>query len=189
MRGSIAQRFPKGNGLVPLYAGRQTLWVDASAMTPRTTGGATAGLYQSTTNFVMNNTMDFNASTASYAQFRISMPKAWNRGTITFQPYWMPDATDTVTNTFICGMQAQALSDADTIDTAFPAIVSVSDAMIAANVLHVGAESAAITVGGSPVNNDLIYFQVGRDVADTLTKTVSLIGVKIFYTTNAANDA
>jgi hypothetical protein len=155
---------------------------------PRNSAGATVGLYQSATNFIMNNTMDFNATTNSFAHFSLAFPKAWDRGTITFQPHWMPDSADTITNSFFCTFSAQAISDGDTIDTAMPAAVSVTDTMNSVGTLHVGPESAAVTVSGGPLVGDLVYCQVGRDVTDTLIKTVYFIGLRIFYNTNAIND-
>jgi hypothetical protein len=46
------------------------------------------------------------------------------------------------------------------------------------------------TIGGSPAAGDLTCFQVYRDVsADNLAEDALLLGIKIFYTIDAANDA
>ena len=59
-----------------------------------------------------------------------------------------------------------------------------------ANDLAVTAESNAITIGGSPGADEYVFLQIFRDVsADSLTADAKLLGVKLFFTTDAANDA
>ena len=54
----------------------------------------------------------------------------------------------------------------------------------------VSAESNAVTIAGSPAAGDLCFFQINRDVsADAQTGDARLLGIKLIYTTNAANDA
>jgi len=58
------------------------------------------------------------------------------------------------------------------------------------NDLMVSAESNAVTIAGSPAAGDLCFFQINRDVsADAQTGDARLLGIKLIYTTNAANDA
>ena len=50
--------------------------------------------------------------------------------------------------------------------------------------------SVAVTIAGSPGANEYTFFQISRDVsADDLTADARLLGIKLFYTTSAANDA
>ena len=54
------------------------------------------------------------------------------------------------------------------------------------------ADSGAVTIAGSPADDDLTFFQLYRDAADgsdTFTGDARLMGIKLFYTTDAANDA
>ena len=56
--------------------------------------------------------------------------------------------------------------------------------------LLVSAESGAVTIAGTPADNDLCYFRVGRDVSgDAMAGDARLHGIKLFYTTDAVNDA
>ena len=58
--------------------------------------------------------------------------------------------------------------------------------------LLVTAESGAVTIAGTAADNDLCYFRVGRDVSDgndDMAGDMRLHGIKIFFTTDAANDA
>jgi hypothetical protein len=59
-----------------------------------------------------------------------------------------------------------------------------------ANDLMVNVESGAVTIGGSPADADEVFFNIYRDVsADSQTADARLLGVKLFFTTDAANDA
>ena len=56
----------------------------------------------------------------------------------------------------------------------------------------VSAESAAITIAGSPAVDQLCYFRMFRDVSatnDDMAGDCRLHGIKLFFTTDAANDA
>ena len=135
--------------------------------------------------------LDFDASADEHAQFQIAFPKSWNEGTITFQVYWTTTATDT--DGVAWGLQGVAVSDNDTIDVAYgTAVVVTDDALSAAEDQCVTSESGAVTIAGSPAVDDIVYFRIFRDVSDgndDMTEDARLIGVKIFFTTDAANDA
>ena len=135
--------------------------------------------------------LDFDTSADEHAQFQISMPKSWNEGTITAQFYWTTTATDT--DGVSWGIQGVCVSDNDTIDVAYGTAIVVDDAALgAAEDLCVSAATAAITLGGSPAAGDLAFFRVFRDVSDsndTAAEDARLIGVKIFFTSDATNDA
>ena len=58
------------------------------------------------------------------------------------------------------------------------------------NDLAVTAESGAVTIAGSPSTDEYVFFQISRDVsAADLTADAKLLGIKLFFTTDAANDA
>ncbi len=57
---------------------------------------------------------------------------------------------------------------------------------------QVTAESSAVTIAGSPAADQQTYFQLYRDAnagGDTFTGVARVLGIKIFYTTDAFNDA
>jgi len=48
-----------------------------------------------------------------------------------------------------------------------------------------------MTIAGSPADDDQTFFQLYRDAADgsdTFTGEARVLGIKLFYTTDAAND-
>ena len=62
----------------------------------------------------------------------------------------------------------------------------------AAEELLITAESAAVTIAGTPAEGDLTYFQIFRDVSDsndTATEDAHLIGVQLFWTSNTTVDS
>ena len=55
--------------------------------------------------------------------------------------------------------------------------------------MDVTAVSGAVTIAGAAVNT-LTCFQISRDVsADSQSGAARLLGIKLFFTTDAANDA
>jgi hypothetical protein len=173
-------------------AGKETIWIPSAAITPTQSNGCASRTQVETTSGRPDmDVLDFDASSDEHAQFSVAFPKSWNAGTITFQVYWTTTATDT--DGVSWGLQGVAVSDNDTIDVAYGTAVVVDDAALsAAEDLCVTAESGAVTVAGSPADNDIVYFRIFRDVSDsndTAAEDARLIGVKIFFTTDLANDA
>ena len=76
-------------------AGKETMWVPASAMYGATTNGADAQQVETTATRPDMKVLDFDASTAEYSQFSVGFPKSWNAGTVTYQVYWTPSSTNT----------------------------------------------------------------------------------------------
>lgn len=163
--------------------GKETIWLPASAMVTPTTNGAASGTTNGTN--VVYKTLDFDQTTSESAQFQIAMPKSWNLGTLTFIAYW---TASTGSGTVTWSLAAGAVSNDDVLDSSFGTAVTVTDTLIATGDLMVADESGAITVGGTPAAGDLVCFKILRDVTDTLSGDAKLIGIKVIYTTNAADD-
>ncbi len=175
-----------------LQVGKQTIWVPANAMTPTASNGCAAVATVETTSGRPDlYVLDFDDGSDEHAQFTVAFPKSWNLGTITFQVFWTSTATDT--DGVSWGLQGVGMADNETQDVAYGTAVVVDDAcQSAAEELYVTAESSAVTIAGTPADDDLTYFRIFRDVSDandTAAEDARLIGVKIFYTTDAANDA
>jgi hypothetical protein len=181
----------QGNGSALKIAGKETMWVPAAAMYGPTTNPADAALVETTATRPDLNVWDFDASTQQYTQFTVAMPKSWNEGTVTYQVYWSPSTTNT--GNCIFGLQGVACADGDTIDVAFGTAIEVTDAGIGTvEDQQITAESSAMTVAGSPAAGEQSYFQLFRKAADggdTFTGESRVLGIKLFFTTDAANDA
>ena len=188
---------PKGTGVLKSataaikIAGKETIWIPATAMYAPTTNPADSALVETTATRPDLNVFDFDASTKQYTQFTIGMPKSWNEGTLTYQVYWSPSTTNT--GNCIFGLQGVACADGDTIDVAYGTAIEVTDAGIGTvEDQQITSESSAMTVAGSPAAGEQSYFQLYRDAADgsdTFTGECRVLGIKLFFTTDAANDA
>lgn len=188
---------PKGTGVLKSataavkIAGLETMWVPASAMYGATTNPADAQQVETTAVRPDMKVLDFDASTDEFAQFSVAFPKSWNEGTVTYQVFWTPSSTNT--GDCIFGLQGVAIGDGDTIDVAYGTAVNVTDAGIGTiEDQQVSAVSSAVTIAGSPAVDQQTYFQLYRDAnagGDTFTGDARVLGIKIFFTTDAANDA
>jgi hypothetical protein len=181
----------QSNGSAVKVAGKETMWVPAAAMYATTTNGADGpNQVELTAGQPEVKSLDFAADADDFAQFSVAMPKSWNEGTLTYQPYWSVSGSDA--GTVQWGLQAVAISDDEDIDSAFGTVVltTAKAASGTADDLMISAESGAMTVGGSPAAGDNVFFQIYRDVSGgSQTDAARLIGIKIFFTTDAANDA
>jgi len=188
---------PAGSGVLKSgtaavkIAGTETIFVPAAAMFGTTTNGAAAAAVETTALRPELKVLDFDASTRENAQFSIAMPKSWNLGTVTYQVFWSPSTTNT--GNCIFGVEGLACTEGDTADAVFGTAIEVTDAAIGTiEDVQMSAVSSAVTIGGSPADDDYCFFQLYRDAADgsdTFTGDARVMGIKLFYTTDAANDA
>ena len=188
---------PKGTGVLQgagsalKIAGLETMWVPAGAMYGADTNGADAQQVETTAIRPDMKVLDFDAGTNEFAQFSVAFPKSWNEGTVTYQVYWTPSNTNTGNCLF--QLQGVAVGDGDTIDVAYGTGITVTDAGIGTvEDQQISPVSSAVTIAGSPAVGEQTYFQLLRlaaDGSDTFTGDARVLGIRIFFTTDAANDA
>jgi hypothetical protein len=179
------------DALAASVVGKQTIWVPAGAMTPRTTNGAAVVTTETATNKVMRKSLDFDTTTQEFAQFAIQMPKGWNEGTLIAQFVWSHPATTTNFGVAFA-LQAVALANDDTLESAFGTEQVAVDTGGTTDDIYISPETAAITVAGAPAAEEYVVFQVKRvpaDGSDTVAVDAKLHGVKIHYTIDAATDS
>jgi len=178
-----------GNVSAVKIAGKESIWIPAVAMYPNTTNGCADLAQVELSNGPEIKTLDFDKDSDENAQFAVAFPKSWNEGTITFQAFFTADSTNTGTVSWV--LAGVACADNDTINASFGTGVAPTAKAHSgtANDLDVTAESGAVTIAGSPSTDEEVYFQITRDVsADSLTADAKLLGIKLFFTTDAAND-
>jgi len=173
-------------------AGRETIYVPAAAMYPQTTNGCSdLTQVEMTAGKPELKCLDFAAAADDHAQFTIAFPKSWNEGTVTFQAFFTVSGTNT--GTVAWGLKAACVGDGANINNGLDAdhgVVATAKAHEGTSGhLNLTAESGAMTVNGAGEDR-MTFFQVLRDVsADSQTGAARLLGIKLFFTTNAANDA
>ena len=190
--GILKVRNAANNAWVRPLVGRQTMWLPRAYWVSRTTDGAAAGSFETSTNKHMVLTFDFDASADEFIQTAngILMPKSWDEGPLICQPvYSHPSTTTNFGVTWF--VQAVALANDDPLDTAFGTAVSMIDTGGTTDDEYITPESAALTVAGSPGAEEMVKFQIYRDVSDgsdTLAVDARFEGLRVHMTTDAAND-
>jgi len=170
-------------------AGIETIYVPAAAMYPNSTAGCADLEQVELSNGPELKCLDFDASSDENAQFTVCFPKSWNEGTVTFQAFWT--VTGTNTGTVAWGLSGGCMADDASINTAFGTnVVATAKAFSGtSNDMTVSATSGAVTLANAAVDT-MTYFQIMRDVsADNQSGDARLLGIKLFFTTDAANDA
>jgi len=179
----------RSNTAAVKVAGKETIYVPASAMYPNSTAGCSDPEQVELSNGPELKVLDFDPSTAESAQFSVVFPKSWNEGTVTFQAFFTVNGTDT--GTVGWGLSGVSIADDVSTNTAFGTnVVATAKAHSGvANDLNVTAESGAVTIA-SAAEDCYTFFQIMRDATnDTQTADARLMGIKLFFTTNAKNDA
>ena len=187
---STATELNQLDGTVAKTAGKESIWVPAGAMYPSTTNPCSDLTQVETTALRPDlKVLDFAAAADDFAQFSIAFPKSWNEGVVTYQVFWTPSSTNT--DDCIWSLQGVSVIDNGTIDVAFGTAVAVTDAGIGAiEDQQVSAVSGDLTIASAAVDAQT-YFQIFRDAnagGDTFSGVARLLGIKIFFTTDAAND-
>jgi len=170
-------------------AGLETIYVPAAGMYPETTNGASDLEQVELSNGPELKCLDFAAAADDFAQFQVIFPKSWNEGTVTFQAFFT--VTGTNTGTVAWGLAGRSFADSADLNTAFGTqVVATAKAHSGtSNDIDVAAVSGAVTIAGAAADT-LTIFQIARDVsADSQTGAARLLGIKLFFTTDAANDA
>lgn len=165
--------------------GTHTMMLMAPMWVPRTTNGAQVSNYETTTNDIVLRVYDFDTTTSEGVGIMLPMPDSWNEGTITFIPYWTAASGS---GTVIWSMSGRAFANDAAFDQALGTAQTSTDTLITALDCHIGPESSAITIAGSPAAGDLVYLQLTRDVSDTLGVDAKLIAVKVKLTINGSTD-
>lgn len=169
----------------------RSLWIPSAGIRPSSSGGCAAlALVATSANQPDISSLDFDATTAEYAQFWVRMPKNWNEGTITAAFYW--SHASTTTNFGVrWGIQGVAISDDDTIGVAYGTAQEVTDTGGTTNDLYVSPATSALTIAGTPAAGDMCAFRVYRDpvnAGDTMAIDARLHGVALFYTTDTTDE-
>ena len=186
--GSFAGDISSGGNPVKV-AGKESMWIPSLAMKPTVSNGCAAHASVETTagrpDMIV---LDFDKDADEFAQFQIAFPKSWDEGTVTFQVYWAGLAA---TTNCVWTLQGVAIADNTTIDVVYGTAVAVDDAAQGAvEELLVSAVSGAVTIAGSPAVDELCYFRIGRDIsADNMAGDGRLLGIKLFFNTDAKNDS
>ena len=186
---------PAGSGVLKSgtaavkIAGTETMYVPAVAMYPETTNGAELAQTVLTGGNPELKAMAFDTTTAEAVQFNVCFPKSWDEGTVTFQTFWSASSTNTGTG----GFTLAGCSVANNVDYDLAFGTAVANTALAASGtqddLMVNTTSGVVTIASAAAATNTIFRLVRNVSVDTNTGDLRLVGIKIFFTTDAANDA
>ena len=175
-------------------AGTETIWVPATSMVV-SVNAPSAGLASIDSGSV-NTTipvLDFDGgSSDEVATFNIAFPKSWNAGTVTARFFWTNSNANA--GNVVWGLQGICIVDSGALNGA---MTDAGEVIQQANIttagdLMVTNSTPAISINGV-ADDGVTFFNVFRDASDTTNDTYAsdarLIGVQVFFTTDAANDA
>lgn len=191
---AVASMYPRFNAAGTAWemaiptAGVHELTLPFSFFRPTPTNGCGWPEDASATNDIGG--MPFSGTSTQACYCWLPLPRSWNKGTFTAQFYTFNKAGGS--GNFVFSLAALAVSDDEPISGALGTAQQVTDTILAANDVQISAETAAITPGGSPANNDLTLFVVKRlplDAADDYGSVNYFHAVKLRLLTNAENDA
>jgi hypothetical protein len=169
--------------------GRHTLWVPAKEMTPSAVDGCAPLTTNATDGDADVNTLDFDATASESAQFLKKLPM-WDGNPIAAVAYFTHGATSVNFNVLF-SISALALADGEDIAGVFGMERDMTGTGGDTLFQYLTAECVALTPLGTKTADSLLYFIVKRintGVTGNLAIDAKLIGVRIFYTTNAANE-
>ena len=168
--------------------GLRSIWVPAATMIGAVTDGAASAQIE-TASGINFKVMDFDDTADEFVCFDVAFPKSWNLGTVTYQAFWSPAASNSVPNrTVAWALQAVWVGDDDPLSATYGTAVVVTQDGALLTDLYVTAVSGAVTVT-SAADDGVVSFRLLRDVsADDLIDDARLRGIKLFFTVDAASD-
>lgn len=161
------------------------LWL-VSGKSANTSGALVGQSYETTSDKVNLSLIDFDAAAIEYASWQILLPPDYDGGTVLYQVYYTHAASASTDNKCVWGLSGTAFTEAETLDLGFSAVVQSvgTPADNTAYLLHISAESTAVTIAGTPAASELAVFRLSRvatDLNDTLSVDARFIGLKIKY--------
>jgi hypothetical protein len=182
-------------GAIVKMAGTEERYIDATEFVASITSGAEPVFLETTTNDVMLAGYAFDTSADEFAQVKFQLPKRWNLGTILVRVHWLHVTSNATASVTWC-VDAVAFSNDDAYDTAFGTAVRVVDDGATGMDKYTSANTGAITIAGTPANDDAILLRISRDVDgngtagnDDLAQDAIMTGITVTWTSNAATDA
>jgi len=168
---------------------KYTLWIPANLMTARQPPHGTVRI-DSGSNDNIYQVFQFDKDTDEGAQFTVGFPKSWNAGTITFKVVW--ENVTTASGNVVWALHGRCFGDNSDPDGAKGTAIGITDASsTTASQWNISAESAAVTLTDAAKERPAILeiFRDANHVSDTLSEDAWLVGVWVYYTTDAATDA
>ena len=178
-------------------AKKRVLWIGAEEMQAKVTAGcgAIASREVSAGSPDVGPYRTFDNTTEQHAQFAFDFPPSWNAGMVTFAAHDVHSgAQGAGLDGRVWGLRALAVGTTEAIAGTYGAEVTVTIDNATANVELISAESAAVTIGGTPSKTKRkVFFELSRktgNAADDFdgAALMQLLGITLYFTTDAESD-
>ncbi len=171
--------------------GKQTIGIPAGALFPATTNGCALLAQAETSGSVINyKYLAFDAASIEYAWCVIPTPKSYNASTLTARFLWTHPATTTNFGV-VWRIALFAVANDDALDAALGTAIDVTDTGGTTQDFYASAETAAITPSNTAAKQDWLFARIARvatDGGDTMAVDAHLLGMEVYYSTDAATD-
>jgi len=171
--------------------GLHTIWVPASAMTPRPANSPGIGVFTSAGTSATYPYLAFDPASDEAVDFTVAMPKSWNRGPIKVELVWFHPATaGPFAIQFI--IASAVIGNGDTLDAALGVGIGINDAGGTADTLYISPVTADVVAPGVAEVGDALHLFLRRDPndgSDTLPVDANVLGLRVLYNISAATDA
>lgn len=169
--------------------GLHDIYLDAGAFIPVDAGALATRIVDAGVDQKAFAYIPFAAGSVTFATAKIVLPRTYNLGTITAVLEWT-SATEG-SGTVEWDVSGCAVGDGEDMSTVvFGTAVTSTDTQFSINLLQTSPRTAAITLGNTPLDGNIIFLKIARDgVTDTFTEEAQLLGVWVEITTDAAVSA
>jgi len=180
------------NIMVALTTTYESIYVDAGAMIPETSDGATANTSSETGNPAIRRVWDyyaFDGSASNAVQFKFNFPDNWDLSGVKMKlSYYSTNVVTTMTNVWEI---SSAPINGSLTSTVWQAAVTLTNHITGSNSVLRTAATPTIGVG-TPAEGDLVWFRIRRLSAhpdDNDVGDANLLGVQIQYQTDGSHVA
>lgn len=171
-----------GNYTISVASARRGKFLPSQLGNPTFNSPCLKTTLEFTSNHIDFTVLDFATNKDESAYWQESLPN-WNGGTITFRPYWIGSAP---AGDVVWQLKGRSWADGELGDQAYGTSQQVQDLLITGDGIHIGAESPAITLAGTPASAEQVQLRLTRlglsDADDDYSGTAHLLGVMVWYT-------
>lgn len=130
--------------------------------------------------------MSFLNGAVEFGTIMFQMPRNYDNGTITVVVHWTSAVEGS--GTVEWDISAAAIGDGEDYSTVvFGTAITVTDTQLTINQEQLTPRSAAITIGNTPADNDMIVLKIQRDgVTDTFAQPAEFLGISIEVNTTGS---
>lgn len=156
-------------------------------------GGPVVQTIQYSTTCINFDVMVFSSktqATTQYYQQEMSPASGWDGSTVSFYVTWLTTESSTAGSAAF-SLEAVALGNGNSIFVPYGSSVTVTQAWTANNTMMKTAESASLTIGGSPAPGNSVWWRIHRDItnpSDNLNARIMITGVRLRIKKNRWTD-